>query len=151
MQPSMAPMRFLVFVLFALFGCKANTPPDAALTARLRPAVEATCVAMGLPQEQRPRGRALEDQVGLLAMRLSPERVRQIDGGTLDRAGIIAGYRAALARRSERRSRAEPPRLLAFLAEHPQWSTDQTLLAAALLTQYEHEAKLAPPPPGLAQ
>jgi hypothetical protein len=150
-HPSMAPMRFLVLALILVsVGCKAHTPPDAALTARLRPAVEAACVAMGLPEAQRPSGRTLDDQVGLLAMRLSDERVRQIDTGMLDRAGIIAGYRAALARRMERRSRSEPPRLLTFLAEQPQWSADQTLLAAALLAQYEQEAKLAPPPPGLA-
>lgn len=152
MHPSMAPMRPLVLVvLVALLGCKAHTPPDAALVARLRPAVEATCVAMGLSAAQRPSGRALDDQVGLLAMRLSDERVRQVDAGMLDRAGIIEGFRATLARRAERRSVAEPPRLLTFLAEQPRWSTDQTLLAAALLAQYEHEAKLAPPPPGLAR
>ena len=148
----MVRMRLVVLVvLVALVGCKAHTPPDSAVASRLRPVVEATCVAMALPAAQRPTGRALDDQIGLLAMRLSDERVRQIDAGTLDRVAIIDGYRAALARRAERHSRAEPPRLLAFLVEQPQWSVDQALLAAALLAQYEHEAKLAPPPPGLAQ
>lgn len=151
-HPSMAPMRFLVVLVFlVLVGCEAHTPPDAALVARLRPAVEATCVAMALPEAQRPTGRVLDDQVGLLAMRLSDERVRQIDAGSLDRTAINDGFRAALARRAERQSRAEPPRLLTFLVAQPQWTTDQTLLAAALLAQYEHEARLTPPPPGLAR
>lgn len=149
----MATMRRLVMVaLIVLVGCKAHTPPDSAVSARLRLMVEATCVAMALPEADRPSGRALDDQVGLLTMRLSPDLVQKIDDGTFDRQVVAQGYRAALARRAERQSRSEPPRLLAFLIEQqPSWSTDQTLLAAALLAQYEHEAKLAPPPPELAR
>lgn len=130
-------------------GCTAHAPPDEAVRARLRPAVEAACIAMGLPPEQRPTGRALDDQVGLLAMRLSPDRVRAVDAGTLDRTVVVEAYRATLARRDERRSRAQAPRLLVFLVTLPQWNAEQTLLAAALLAQYEHEARLEPPPPGL--
>ena len=148
----MAPMRLLVILAFLMLaGCKAHTPPDTALSARLRAGVDATCVAMAIPEAERPSGRSLDDQVGLLAMRLSAERVQQIEAGALDRTAVVEGFRAALARRAERQSRAEPPRLLAFLVEQPQWSADQTLLAAALLAQYEHEARLAPPPPGLAR
>lgn len=151
MHPSMTLMRLLVvLVVLVLVGCSAHTPPDAALTARLRPVVEASCVAMGLPEADRPRGRALDDQVGLLAMRLvSSNLVAKVDSGTYDRTVVVEGYRAALARREERRSRAEPPRLLVHLVGQAQWTTDQTLLAAALLAQYEQEARLAPPPVGL--
>jgi hypothetical protein len=106
---------------------------------------------MALPEAERPSGRALDDQIGLLTMRLSPDVVQKVDGGTFDRVVVVQGYRAALARRAERQSRSEPPRLLVFLIEkQPMWSTDQTLLAAALLAQYEQEAKLAAPPAGLA-
>lgn len=152
MHPSMVPMRPLIVVVFILLaGCKAHTPPDAALSARLRPMVETTCVAMGLPAAERPSGRTLDDQIGLLAMRLSAGLVQKIDAGKVDRVVVVQGYRDALARRVERQSRSEPPRLLVFLIEkQPAWSTDQTLLAAALLAQYEHEAKLAAPPVGLA-
>ncbi len=144
--------RLTVVALIVLAGCKVHTPPDAAVSARLRPTVEATCVAMALPEAERPSGRTLDDQIGLLTMRLSPALVQKIDGGTFDRGVVEQGYRAALARRAQRQSRSEPPRLLVFLIDkQPTWSTDQTLLAAALLAQYEHEAKLAPPPAELAQ
>lgn len=144
--------RVLVIAVMLLVGCKAHTPPDTGLTARLGPAVTATCVAMALPEAERPSGRALDDQVGLLAMRLSAQRVQDIDRGALDRSVVVEAYRAALARRIERQSRSEPPRLLVFLVEKQSpWSTDQTLLAAALLAQYEHEAKLKAPPPDLAR
>jgi len=153
MQPSMTPMhRVVVFALILLAGCKAHTPPDEALSARLRLAVDATCAAMALPEAERPSGRALADQVGLLAMRLSSQRVQEIDSGILDRSVVVRAYREALARRAERQSRSDPPRLLVFLVEQQaSWSSDQTLLAAALLAQYEREAKLAPPPPDLAR
>jgi hypothetical protein len=139
----------MLLVGAVIAGCTAHAPPDAAVRARLRPAVEATCIAMGLPDDERPSGRALDDQVGLLAMRLSAERVRAVDAGTLDRAVVVEAYRATLVRRDERRSRAQAPRLLVFLVTVPQWNAEQTLLAAALLAQYEHEARLEPPPPGL--
>lgn len=144
-----AIMRALLwFSLAVLIGCKAHQPPDDAVKVRLRSVVVDTCTAMRL--EQQPSGRALDDQVGLLAMRLSAEQVRQIADGTIDRPVVVQGYRAALARRAERQSRSAPPRLLVFLVDHqPQWSNDQTLLAAALLAQYEHEARLAAPPPTL--
>lgn len=142
--------RLLLVALIVLAGCKAHTPPDAAVAARLRPVVEATCVAMALPEGERPAGRLLDDQVGLLAMRLTPTLVQEIDSGRCDRAVVEGGYRAALARRAQRGSRSEPPRLLVFLIDRqPVWTTDQTLLAAALLAQYEHEARLAAPPAGL--
>jgi hypothetical protein len=145
-------LRVLVLALILLAGCKAHTPPDDALSARLRPAVTATCVAMALPEAERPTGRALDDQVGLLAMRLSAQRVQDIDRGALDRGVVVQAYRDALARRAERQSHSEAPRLLVFLVEQQTpWSIDQTLLAAALLAQYEHEAKLAPPPPDLTR
>ena len=149
----MVPMRRLVVLaLIVLAGCKAHTPPDGAVSARLRPMVEATCAAMALPEAERPSGRMLDDQIGLLTMRLTPELVQKIDAGIFDREVVATGYRAALARRAERQSRSEPPRLLVFLIDKvPTWSTDQTLLAAALLAQYEHEARLAPPPTELAR
>ena len=148
LQPSMTAMRRLVLIaLVVLAGCKAHAPPDSAVSARLRPVVEATCVAMALPEADRPTGRLLDDQVGLLAMRLTPKLLQEIDSGTCDRVVVEQGYRAALARRAQRESRSEPPRLLVFLIDkQPAWTTDQTLLAAALLAQYEHEARLAPPP-----
>jgi hypothetical protein len=139
--------RLALIALIVCAGCKANTPPDTALSSRLRPVVEATCVAMDVPQAQRPRARSLDDQVGLLTMRLTQELVHKIDSGMVDRVVVATGYRAALARRAQRQSLSEPPRLLVFLIDKvPTWSTDQTLLAAALLAQYEHEARLAPPP-----
>lgn len=139
--------RLVVVALIVLAGCKAHTPPDQGVSTRLRVVVEATCVAMALPEGERPTGRLLDDQVGLLAMRLTPKLIQEIDGGTCDRAVVEQGYRAALARRAQRESRSEPPRLLVFLIDkQPAWTTDQTLLAAALLAQYEHEARLAPPP-----
>ena len=153
MHPSMVPMRRLtVLALIVLAGCKAHTPPDGAVSARLRPMVAATCAAMALPEAERPSGRMLDDQIGLLTMRLTPELVQKIDAGIFNREVVAKGYRAALARRAERQSRSEPPRLLVFLIDkQPTWSTDQTLLAAALLAQYEHEARLAAPPTELAR
>ncbi|MBA3698404.1 MAG: hypothetical protein H0W78_06095 [Planctomycetes bacterium] len=144
-----AVMRVLLwFSLAVLIGCKAHQPPDDAVAVRLRSVVVDTCTAMRM--DQQPSGRVLDDQVGLLTMRLSADQVQKITGGTIDRAVVVQGYRAALARRAERQSRSAPPRLLVFLVDHqPQWSNDQTLLAAALLAQYEHEAKLAAPPPTL--
>jgi hypothetical protein len=139
--------RLLMVALIVLAGCKAHTPPDEAVAARLRAVVEATCVAMALPEADRPTGRLLDDQVGLLAMRLTPALLQEIDSGKCDRAVVEQGYRAALVRRAQRQSRSEPPRLLVFLIDRqPAWTIDQTLLAAALLAQYEHEARLAPPP-----
>ena len=149
----MAIMRLLiVMAVIVLVGCKAHQPPDDAVSARLRQSVEATCRAMALPVDEHPSGRALADQVGLLTMRLSPELIQRIDAGTFDRSVVAEGYRAALARKAQRESRSEPPRLLVFLIERqPTWSTDQTLLAAALLAQYEHEARLPPPAAELPQ
>lgn len=149
----MTRMRHLLMVaLIVLVGCKAHKPPDNAISVRLRLTVEETCSAMALPEAERPSGRLLDDQVGLLTMRLSPELVRKIDDGAFDRQVVAQGYRAALARRAQRQSRSEPPQLLVFLIDQqPDWSTNQTLLAAALLAQYEHEARLAPPPAELAQ
>lgn len=107
---------------------------------------------MAVPIDQRPSGRALDDQVGLLAMRLSPERVQSVDSGALDRAVVVEAYQNALKRRAARHGTSKPPQLLVFLVEQTtQWSRDQTLLAAALLAQYEQEARLAEPAPGLAR
>ncbi len=133
--------------LVLLIGCQAHQPPDDAVQTRLRGVVVSTCADMGLSDAQRPSGRALDDQVGLLAMRVTAKRVAEIDRGALDRQVVVEAYRAALARRDQRQSRSQPPKLLVFLVEQrAQWSPDQTLLAAALLSQYEHEAKLTPPP-----
>jgi hypothetical protein len=140
----------MAFFLLALMGCQAHTPPDDVVATRLRVAVTATCAAIGLPIEERPTGRALDDQVGLLAMRLSAERVNSINSGALDRQVVLAAFQAALKRRAARQSTSEPPRLLAFLLDKvPQWTNDQTLLASALLAQFEHEAQLVPKSPGL--
>lgn len=138
--------------VLVVFGCQAHTPPDDAVAARLRRAVQVTCTAMALPAEEQPTGRALDDQVGLLAMRLSAERVSAIDSGTLDRQVVVEAFQAALKRRAARQSTSQPPRLLVFLIEKtPQWSSDQMVLASALLAQYENEAQLNPSSPGLVR
>jgi hypothetical protein len=137
-------------LLLMLVGCKAHQPPDQAVQVRLRAVVVSTCADMGLGEAQRPSGRALDDQIGLLAMRVTTQRLEEIDQGKLNRAVVVDAYRAALARRAERRSPSDPPKLLVHLVERQSpWSIDQTLLAAALLSQYEHEAKLTPAPPAL--
>ena len=142
----------IAFALLVLVSCQAHTPPDDVVATRLRAAVIITCTAMGLPAEEHPTGRALDDQVGLLAMRLSTERVNSITSGALDRRVVIDAFQAALKRRAARQSTSEPPRLLAFLLDKvPQWSNDQTLLASALLAQFEHEAQLVPKSPGLVR
>ena len=138
--------------VMVVFGCQAHTPPDDAVAARLRRAVQATCTAMAIPTEEQPTGRALDDQVGLLAMRLSAERVSSIDSGTLDRQVVVEAFQAALKRRAARQSTSQPPRLLVFLLEKtPHWSNDQILLASALLAQFENEAQLNPTSPGLVR
>lgn len=142
--------RLLALSLLLVIGCKAHQPPDEAVQVRLRTVVVSTCADMGLGEAERPSGRALDDQVGLLAMRVPAKRVAEIDQGSLDRRVVVDAYRAALARRDERQSTSQPPKLLVFLIDRQaQWSSDQTLLAAALLSQFEHEAKLTPPPPEL--
>lgn len=146
-------MRCLLCLsVFLLISCKAHQPPDDAVQSRLRGVVLTTCTDMGMGDAERPSGRALDDQVGLLAMRVTAKRVTEIDQGALDRQVVVEAYRAALGRRDARGSRSQPPKLLVFLIEKkPQWSHDQTLLAVALLSQYEHEAKLTPPPAELAR
>lgn len=146
-------MRWLLILPLALLlGCQAHQPPDEAVSGRLRAAVAATVAAMALPADQRPDGRELADQVGLLAMRLSPERVRSVDGGALDRAVVVEAYQNALKRRAARQGTSTAPLLLVFLVDQQaSWSLDQTLLAAALLAQFEHEAQLTEPTPGLTR
>ena len=140
----------MTLALLAQMGCQAHTPPDDVVATRLRLTVIATCAAMGLPPEGHPTGRALDDQVGLLAMRLSAERVNSITSGALDRQVVLNAFQAALKRRAARQSTSEPPRLLTFLLDKvPQWTVDQTLLASALLVQFEHEAQLVPKSSGL--
>ena len=146
-------MRWLIIMSTLLvIGCQAHKPPDDVVSGRLRAAVAATTSAMALPAEQRPNGRELEDQIGLLAMRLSTERVQKVDSGTLDRVVVVEAYQNALKRRAARQGTSVAPRLLVFLIEQQaQWSADQTLLAAALLAQYEQEARLTESKPGLAR
>ncbi len=146
-------MRWLIIVsTLLLFGCQAHQPPDEVVSGRLRAAVEVTTSAMALPAEQRPSGRELDDQIGLLAMRLSVERVQKIDSGTFDRAVVVEAYQNALKRRAARQGTSMAPQLLVFLIDQQaQWSRDQTLLAAALLAQYEQEARLTESTPGLAR
>ncbi len=142
----------MLLLSIAMSGCQAHKPPDGAITERLRAAVDATGSAMAVPADQRPSGRGLDDQIGLLAMRLSSQRVQDIDSGALDRAVVVEAYHNAQKRRAARQGTSQPPRLLVFLIDQqPQWSRDQTLLAAALLAQYEQEARLGEPTPGLAR
>jgi hypothetical protein len=64
----------------------------------------------------------------------------------------VTEYRETLKRRAARASSALMPDLLVFLVDHAEtWSVEQALLAAALLAQYQEEAKLGPPPPELAR
>ena len=107
---------------------------------------------MALPVDQQPDDRSLTTQSRLLACRLSPERVSLLQAGTLDRQAVIDGYQNALKRRAAKQSTAQAPTLLVFLIEKlPKWSIDQTMLAAALLAQFEDEAKLVLPTTNLAQ
>jgi hypothetical protein len=141
-----------MMMILLLAACDAHQPPDDGVSGRLREAVRATCIAMELPAEKRPEGRLLDDQVRLLAMRLTPQRVAEIDTGRLDRVVVAEAFGNALKRRTAKGSTSLPPRLLVFLVERqPTWSVDQVLLASALLAQYEHEALLVPPTRGLGQ
>jgi len=147
-------MRLLIGCLMVvlLVSCKAHTPPDDVATTQIRSAVVVTMLAMALPADQQPDDRSLTSQSRLLACRLSPERVSLLQAGTLDQQAIIDGYQNALKRRAAKHSTAQAPRLLVFLIDKlPRWSVDQTMLAAALLAQFEDEAKLSLPTTNLAQ
>ncbi len=147
-------MRLLIGCLIAvlLASCKAHAPPDDVATTQIRSAVVVTMSAMGLPADQQPDDRSLSSQSRLLACRLSPERLSLLRGGALDRQAVIDGYHNTLKRRAAKQSTAQAPTLLVFLIEKsPTWSVDQTMLAAALLAQFEDEAKLALPTTNLAQ
>jgi hypothetical protein len=147
-------MRLLIGSLLVLsfVSCTAHTPPDDAVAMQIAKAVEVTVVAMELPAEQRPGGNILASQSRLLACRLTPERVTLLHAGKLDRVSVIDGYNDALKRRAAKQSTAQAPTLLVFLVEKlPQWSIDQTILAAALLAQFEDEAHLVLPTTDLAR
>ena len=147
-------MRLFIGCLMVvlLVSCKAHTPPDDVATKQIKAAVVLTMSAMALPVDQQPDDRSLTTQSRLLACRLSPERVSLLQAGTLDRQAVIDGYQNALKRRAAKQSTAQAPTLLVFLIEKlPKWSIDQTMLAAALLAQFEDEAKLVLPTTNLAQ
>jgi hypothetical protein len=147
-----AAMRRPLFVALFLVGCAQHQPPDEALSAELHRATAATLVAMAMPDERRPAGRALDDQVRLLACRLDAAQAAAVRAGRVARPAVVAEYRETLKRRNARQSTALAPELLAFLVERADaWSVEQTLLAAALLAQYQEEATLQPPPPELAR
>lgn len=135
-----------------LAGCTQHQPPDDTLSVELRRASEATMTAMAVPEAQRPSGRALDDQVRLLACRLDAAQADSVRAGRVARTAVVTEYRETLKRRAARESSALPPKLLTHLVEQTAtWSVDQTLLAAALLAQYQDEAKLRPPLPELTR
>jgi hypothetical protein len=145
-------MLALMIGAVLLCGCSAHQPPADGVTLRIKAGVIETLTAMALPAEQQPQGRILDDQSRLLACRLSPERISELDRGVLDRQAIMLGYANALKRRVAKRSKAEAPALLVFLIEKTQaWSANQTMLAAALLVQFEQEARLQLETTGLAK
>jgi hypothetical protein len=147
-------MRALIGIVLVilLVGCKAHTPPDDAVAKQINAAVTVTLSMMAIPQDQQPSEQTLASQSRLLACRLSPERVGLIQAGTLDRIAVIEGYQSALKRRAAKGSVAQPPTMLVHLIDHQQkWSIDQTMLAAALLAQFEDEAKLNLPTTDLAR
>lgn len=143
-------MRRLLLVALLAAGCSAHQPPDDGVAAELRSAVTATLAAMAVPAERQPSARVLDDQVRLLACRLMPERAADIRAGRVPREAIVAGWRETLKRKAQRPSAPAAPQLLVQLVEHtPAWTTAQCLLAEALLAQYQQEARLGPPKPGL--
>jgi hypothetical protein len=126
-----------------LLGCSAHPGPDDAFVRDLRTAVAHTLTAMAVPDDQRPSGRVLDDQVRLLSCRLNAVRREQLTSGVLDRPAIAEAYNAARQRAEAKKSRLQPPKLLTFLIDQqPAWTREQIILAAALLAQWEDEAKL---------
>ena len=143
-------MRRLLIIAVLVAGCSAHQPPDDGVAAELKSAVTVTLTAMALPADKQPTDRVLDEQARLLACRLEAGRAADIRAGKVPREQIAAGYRETMKRKAQRPSAPNPPHLLTQLIEHtPTWTIAQCLLAEALLAQYQQEAKLAPPAPGL--
>lgn len=141
----------LLTALLLAVGCSTPQAPDAALIDELRPAAEATVAAMGLPEGERPSARELDAQLQVLSCRVTPAHAAAIRAGTHGRNAALADWHELLRRRATLQRTLEPPRLLAWLVAHEPWSIGQGLLAEALLRQYESEAGLEAPEPGLAR
>lgn len=143
-------MRRLFIVAVLVAGCSAHQPPDDGVATELKSAVTATLATMALPADKQPTERVLDDQARLLACRLEAGRTAEIRAGKVPREEIVAGFRETLKRKAQRPSAPQAPQLLVQLVEHtPTWTIAQCLLAEALLAQYQQEARLAPPAPGL--
>ena len=143
-------MRRLLIVAVFVAGCSAHQPPDDGVAVELKSAVTATLTAMVLPADKQLTDRVLDEQARLLACRLMPERTADIRAGKVPREAIAAGHRETMKRKAQRPSAPNPPQMLTHLIEHtPTWTIAQCLLAEALLAQYQQEAQLAPPAPGL--
>jgi hypothetical protein len=143
-------MRRLLIVAVLVTGCSAHQPPDDGVAMELKSAVVATLTAMALPVDKQPSERVLDDQARLLACRLEPGRTADIRAGKISREAVVAGYRETMKRKAQRPTAPNAPLLLGQLVDRtPTWTIAQCLLAEALLAQYQQEAKLAPPAPGL--
>jgi hypothetical protein len=139
-------LSLCVVLLMGLMSCSAHPGPDDVFVRDLHVAVKHTLTAMAVPEDKRPSGRVLDDQVRLLSCRLNTVRREQLTSGTLDRSAIVEAYADARKRAEAKSSRLNPPTLLTFLMDQqPQWTREQIILAAALLAQWEDEAKLTLP------
>lgn len=133
----------VALLALALAGCQAPPSPDAAVIAELRTATVATMDAMGLPADQRPAARQIDEQVGLLAIQSPAARQQAIRSGAIDGASVLRAAETTLLDLARLRPGLSAPALLRWLVANPrQLTREQVLLVDALTAQVEREAKL---------
>jgi hypothetical protein len=132
------PMRRLALLtLLTLAGCgKHEAPPDP-LVKDLSGAITATIAAMG---EAPLEPRAVDDEALRLAWQADHERLDAVRRGAVTADAQEAAARGVMRRIRAAKQGVEPPKILAWLADHAaQLTPEQRLLLEAASEQAERE------------
>jgi hypothetical protein len=137
-------MRSLVLIIgVLLLGCTSHAEPEPLLLKQLRQAVDASCTAMQVADADRPKGRALDDQLNMLAFQSAPDRVADIRSGAFGKAEMKKDINELLFALSKKSPPMAPPRMFSHLSERvDELSAEELLLLNALARQLEREARL---------